>query len=86
MMKKIATLKRSNLIYTKKNYKKDKHEKKKNVYKQKKILYTKEDSSSSKESNKCISDSDGEEILFMTIDTKFDVIENEDKGKEKMDS
>lgn len=70
----------------KKNYKKGKHEKKKNFHKKKKSLYSKEDSSSFEESDECIFDSDREDILFMAINTKFDSIENEYQGKEKMNS
>jgi hypothetical protein len=49
---------------------------------QQKCLYSKEESSSSKESDESISNSEREETLFMAIETKID----EDKGIESTDS
>ena len=74
-------IKKRKTYQQKKNYKMGKHDKKNNFHKQKKILNSKEDSISYEEGDECISNSDREDIFFMTIDTKFDAIENEDKGE-----
>jgi hypothetical protein len=70
----------------KKNHKQDKHEKKKNSYKKKKSLYSKGVSDSSEESDESIFIVIEKKLSLWPSETKIDVLNNEDKGKEKMDS
>ena len=58
-----------------KNYKKRKTEKKRKFNRQKKYLYTNEDNISFDES-----DDDEMEVLFMGLESKGDVIDNENKN------